>query len=89
MIQYLNPAAFVQPDSTGWVLRPRLCGAGKWQFDMALSWIFGSTRPRRFELRAEVYNVTSNFLPGNPNMAFKVQHVRSELLAIRGSCSSP
>src|SRR5699024_2017727 len=65
---YLNPAAFRRPPSgtlasTG---VNNIQGPRTWQFDTALSRIFQFSEDRRMEARAEAYNITNSFRPGNP-----------------------
>jgi len=42
---------------------------GTWQFDAALSRIFRFRETQSLEFRAEAYNVTNSFRPGNPGTA--------------------
>jgi len=67
--QYLNPAAFAQPDlgTLGNFGRVNIDPTGTWQFDMALARVFKVTETQKVELRAEAYNVTNSFRPGSPN----------------------
>jgi hypothetical protein len=66
---YLNPAAFVQPDlgTLGRPGRNSLRGPATWAFDLSLSRTFQVRENQRLEFRAEAYNVTNTFRPGNPN----------------------
>jgi hypothetical protein len=65
---YLNPAAFSLPDTgtLGKIGRNSIQGPGTWAFDVALSRIFRFRETQRLEFRAEAYNVTNSFRPGNP-----------------------
>jgi hypothetical protein len=69
--QYLDPAAFALPalGSLGNMGRLNVPAPGTWQFDMALSRIFKFRESQSLEFRAEAYNVTNSFRPGNPNTA--------------------
>jgi hypothetical protein len=69
--QYLDPAAFALPPlgSLGNFGRVNVAAPGQWQFDMALSRIFRFRETQSLEFRAEAYNVTNSFRPGNPNVA--------------------
>ena len=49
--------------------RAKIQGPGTWQFDAALSKIFRIRGTQNVEVRAEAYNVTNSFRPGNPNTA--------------------
>ena len=69
LTNYLNPAAFTLPalGSLGNMRPGNVEGPGTWQFDVALSRIFGIGESRRLEVRGEAYNVTNSLRPGNPN----------------------
>jgi hypothetical protein len=66
---YLNPAAFADPalGTMGNMGRNSIRGPLTWSFDVALSRAFPFAENRRLEFRAEAYNVTNSFRPGNPN----------------------
>jgi len=66
--QWVDPAAFAVPalgtySNVGW---NSLVGPHTWQFDMALSRTFSVRENKRFEIRAEAFNVTNSFIPGGP-----------------------
>ena len=42
-------------------------GPKTWAFDRALSRTFNFREMQRVEIRAEAFNVTNSFRPGNPN----------------------
>jgi hypothetical protein len=65
---YLDPDAFAVPAVGTFANQGRntLTGPGTWDFDAALSRIFGVREMQKLEFRAEAYNVTNSFRPGNP-----------------------
>jgi hypothetical protein len=66
---YLNPAAFAVPATAtvGNIGRNSIQGPRTWAFDLALSRVFRFRETQRMEFRAEAYNVTNSFRPGNPS----------------------
>jgi hypothetical protein len=69
LTSYLNPAAFALPPlgTRGTSGRNSVTGPSTWSFDVALSRIFRLAESQRMEFRAEAFNVTNSFRPGNPN----------------------
>jgi hypothetical protein len=65
--QYLNPAAFAIPalGTLGNLGRATLKLPTSWQFDMALARVFRFRETQSMEFRAEAFNVTNSFRPGN------------------------
>ncbi|PYS45181.1 MAG: TonB-dependent receptor, partial [Acidobacteria bacterium] len=63
--QFLNPAAFKFPalGASGNMGRGNIQGPSAWSFDIALSRAFQMGEGKRFEVRAEAYNVTNSFRP--------------------------
>jgi len=66
---YLNAAAFSAPDigTYGTVARNAFAGPTQWSLDAALSRVFRFQETKRVEFRAEAFNVTNSFIPGNPS----------------------
>jgi hypothetical protein len=66
---WLNRGAFDLPalGTLGNVGRNSVVGPSTWSFDMALSRSFRFREDQRLEFRAEAFNVTNSFRPGNPN----------------------
>lgn len=69
LTQYLNRAAFAQAPlgTNGNMGRANVEGPGTWQLDMALSRIVRLAGSQGLEFRAEAYNLTNSFRPGDPN----------------------
>jgi hypothetical protein len=69
LANYLNPAAFAQPEvGTLSPMSPRnILGPPNWQFDMALSRSFPIREAQKVEVRVEAFNVTNSLRKGNPN----------------------
>jgi len=66
---YLNLAA-VAPQALGTLGNMAwnsIVGPKTWSFDMALSRMFSVREMTKLEVRAEAFNVTNSFRPGNPN----------------------
>ena len=68
LTQVFNPAAFAQPPlgTYGQAGRSNVKGPGMWQFDVALSRIFGVAENKSLEFRAEAYNLMNHFQPASP-----------------------
>lgn len=66
---WLNGAAFAQPDlgTNGNVGHNSALGPGTWQFDMAVTRTFQPWENRRFEFRAEAFNLFNGTRLGNPD----------------------
>ena len=66
---YLNSSAFALPAvaTVGNIGRNSIQGPGTWAFDAAVSRSFSFRENQRLEFRAEAYNVTNSFRPGNPS----------------------
>ncbi|NOT44631.1 MAG: TonB-dependent receptor [Acidobacteria bacterium] len=66
-LNYLNRAAFAQPalGTFGNSLMNGYYGPGRWTLDAVLSRLF-RVGTQQFEVRAEAFNLTNNFIRGNP-----------------------
>jgi hypothetical protein len=66
---WFNGAAFSNPavGTFGNLGFGNLVGPSSWQFDLALTRSFQFRETRSLEFRAEAYNVTNSFRPGNPS----------------------
>lgn len=68
-MQYLDRAAFALPPIgtlNGNAERASSEGPSTWQLDVALSKVIRVGESHGFEVRAEAYNLTNSFQPGNP-----------------------
>ena len=68
LTNYLNPAAFSVPaqGTYGNGSQSNIVGPGFWEWDEAVSREFQIGEGKRVEFRAEAFNVTNSFRPGNP-----------------------
>jgi hypothetical protein len=66
---YLKPVAFALPDlgTLGNMGRNTVRGPATWSLDVAMSRAFNVREGQRLEFRAEAFNLTNSFRPGNPN----------------------
>jgi hypothetical protein len=71
LTNYLDRAAFEIPalGTMGTIGRNNIQGPRTWSFDVALSRVFRFREAQRLEFRAEAFNVTNSFRPGNPGAA--------------------
>jgi Carboxypeptidase regulatory-like domain len=67
---WLDPTSFGVPalGEYGNSRRNSVVGPPGWSFDVALSRAFRFRESQRFEFRAEAFNLTNSFRPGNPNV---------------------
>ena len=70
LTNFLNPAAFVQPDlgTIGTMGTRNVEGPAFWGIDLSLSRAFQVRERQRLEFRAEAYNFTNSLRPGNPTV---------------------
>ena len=69
--QYLLPSAFSQPafGTLGSCANNSLVAPAYWQFDVALSRTFQIRERHRLEVRAEAFNLTNTYRPGQCNVS--------------------
>ena len=69
LTNWLNPASFAIPalGTLGNYRRNSIIGPATWSFDVALSRDFRLRETQRLNFRAEAFNLTNSFRPGNPN----------------------
>jgi hypothetical protein len=67
LTEWLNPAAFVRPDSGTYGTMPldAILGPGRWNVDLSLSRSF-RFGPRQFQFRWEIFNVFNTMTPNTP-----------------------
>jgi hypothetical protein len=71
LTQWLNRQAFVLPavGTYGNVGYDEFVGPSNWGIDAAVSRTFNVREMQRLEFRAEAFNLTNSFQPGNPTTA--------------------
>jgi hypothetical protein len=69
LTNWLDRSAFGIPDlgTLGNIRRNSVVGPATWSFDVALSRGFRLKEAQRLDFRAEAFNLTNSFRPGNPN----------------------
>jgi hypothetical protein len=72
MSQYLNAAAFAQPDTgtIGNVGRNSVQGPSTWSFDVGVSRAFAFREMQKVEFRVEAFNILNSFRAGTPGASF-------------------
>jgi hypothetical protein len=82
LTNYLNPAAFSVPaqGTYGNGSQSNLVGPGFWEWDEAVSREFQIAEGKRVEFRAEAFNVTNSFRPGNPATTLSASNTFGKIL---------
>jgi hypothetical protein len=72
LTQYLSQTAFSVPalGTRGTMGRANIEGPATWQLDAAIAREFNLRETQRLEFRAEAFNLTNSFRPGNPDTTF-------------------
>ena len=87
---YLNAAAFVVPaqGTYGNVGYNSVAGPSYWEWNEAVSRQFKVQENHSIEVRAEAFNVTNSFRPGNPGVTFSNANTFGRILCSAASASA-